>query len=171
MEASQKAMLETAARNIRIGVIEATHAAKSGHPGGSLSIADILAYLYFAEMNIKPEDPAWEDRDRFVLSKGHCAPGLYSALANRGYFPVEELKTLRKLDSRLQGHPDMTLTWICRQVRWGWASARRQAWRSRAKSPGRATAFIRRSATARAKRARSGRRACLRHTTSWITCA
>ena len=91
-------------------MIEETHAAKSGHPGGSLSIADILAYLYFSELNIKPENPAWEDRDRFVLSKGHCAPGLYAALANRGYFPVSELTTLRKLDSRLQGHPDMTLT-------------------------------------------------------------
>ena len=110
MEASQRALLENAARNIRIGVIEETHAAKSGHPGGSLSIADILAYLYFSELNIKPENPAWEDRDRFVLSKGHCAPGLYAALANRGYFPVSELTTLRKLDSRLQGHPDMTLT-------------------------------------------------------------
>lgn len=110
MEASELELLTTAARNIRVGVIEATHAAKSGHPGGSLSIADILAYLYFREMRIRPEDPAWEDRDRFVLSKGHCAPGLYAALANRGYFPVEELKTLRKIDSRLQGHPDMTLT-------------------------------------------------------------
>lgn len=110
MEASERVLLENAARNIRIGVIEETHAAKSGHPGGSLSIADILAYLYFSELNIKPEDPAWEDRDRFVLSKGHCAPGLYAALANRGYFPVSELTTLRKLDSRLQGHPDMTLT-------------------------------------------------------------
>ena len=110
MEASQRALLENAARNISIGVIEETHAAKSGHPGGSLSIADILAYLYFSELNIKPENPAWEDRDRFVLSKGHCAPGLYAALANRGYFPVSELTTLRKLDSRLQGHPDMTLT-------------------------------------------------------------
>ena len=75
MEASQRALLENAARNIRIGVIEETHAAKSGHPGGSLSIADILAYLYFSELNIKPENPAWEDRDRFVLSKGHTAPG------------------------------------------------------------------------------------------------
>ena len=98
MVATEKAMLERAARNIRIGVIEATHAAKSGHPGGSLSIADVLAYLYYREMRIRPEEPRWADRDRFVLSKGHCAPGLYAALANRGYFPVEELKTLRKLD-------------------------------------------------------------------------
>ena len=81
--------------------------AKSGHPGGSLSIADVLTYLYFKEMNINPENPKWEDRDRMVLSKGHTAPGLYSALANRGYFPVEYLKTLRKTDSFLEGHPDM----------------------------------------------------------------
>ena len=99
-----------AARQIRIGVIEGTHAAKSGHPGGSLSIADIMAYLYFEEMNIDPANPTMADRDRFVLSKGHCAPALYAALANRGFFPVEELTTLRKIGSRLQGHPDMTLT-------------------------------------------------------------
>ena len=82
-------------------------AAKSGHPGGSLSISDVLAYLYFKEMNIDPANPNWPDRDRLVLSKGHTAPGLYSALANRGYFPVEDLKTLRHIDSYLQGHPDM----------------------------------------------------------------
>ena len=110
MEPSKKEMLCEAARRIRLGVIEGTHAAKSGHPGGSLSITDILTYLYFSEMNIDPAKPDMEDRDRFVLSKGHCAPALYSTLANRGYFPVEELKTLRKFDSRLQGHPDMRLT-------------------------------------------------------------
>lgn len=110
MEQKQLATLQKAANNIRIGVIEGTHAAKSGHPGGSLSIAEILAYLYFEEMNIDPNAPADPDRDRFVLSKGHCAPALYAALANRGYFPVEELTTLRKIGSRLQGHPDMTLT-------------------------------------------------------------
>ena len=110
MEKTKLEALREAARKIRIGVIEGTHAAKSGHPGGSLSIADILAYLYFEEMNIDPARPQWEGRDRFVLSKGHCAPALYAALANRGYFPVEELTTLRKLGSRLQGHPDMTLT-------------------------------------------------------------
>ena len=90
-----------------MGVIEGTLAAKSGHPGGSLSIAEILTYLYFKEMNIDPKDPQKADRDRFVLSKGHAAPGLYSVLAQRGYFDPEDLKTLRKPDSYLQGHPDM----------------------------------------------------------------
>lgn len=99
--------LKNIANKIRIGIIDATHAAKSGHPGGSLSIADILTYLYFEKMNIDPENPRMEARDRFVLSKGHTAPGLYSALANRGFFPVDDLLTLRKIDSYLQGHPDM----------------------------------------------------------------
>lgn len=107
MEQTLKKELSIAACNVRIGAIEGVHCAKSGHPGGSLSAADIITYLYFKEMNIRPEDPKWEDRDRFVLSKGHIAPALYAALANRGYFPVEELKTLRKIGSRLQGHPDM----------------------------------------------------------------
>ncbi|MBQ8310499.1 MAG: transketolase [Clostridia bacterium] len=110
MEQKKLEVLREAAKNIRIGIIKGTHAAKSGHPGGSLSIADILAYLYFEEMNIDPANPANPERDRFVLSKGHCAPALYAVLANRGYFPVEELITLRKIGSRLQGHPDMTLT-------------------------------------------------------------
>ena len=91
---------------IRKGIIEAVYWAQSGHPGGSLSVADILTVLYFHEMNIKPEEPNWEDRDRLVLSKGHCSPALYSCLANRGYFPIEDLKTFRKIDSYLQGHPD-----------------------------------------------------------------
>ena len=110
MEQVKLEKLCEAARQIRIGVIEGTHAAKSGHPGGSLSIADVMAYLYFEEMNIDPANPKMPDRDRFVLSKGHCAPALYAALANRGFFPVEELTTLRKIGARLQGHPDMTLT-------------------------------------------------------------
>ena len=110
MEQNKLQALRETARQIRIGIIKSTHAAKSGHPGGSLSIADILTYLYFEEMNIDPANPQMPERDRFVLSKGHCAPGLYSALANRGYFPVEELTTLRKIGARLQGHPDMTLT-------------------------------------------------------------
>ena len=91
---------------VRKGVIEGTHAAKSGHPGGSLSAADIFTYLFFEELNIDPQNPDKPDRDRFVLSKGHTAPGYYSALANRGYFPVEDLKTLRHTGSYLQGHPD-----------------------------------------------------------------
>lgn len=92
---------------IRQGVVEGVYHAKSGHPGGSLSAADIFTYLYFKEMNIDPKNPKAENRDRFVLSKGHCAPGLYSTLANRGYFPIDDLKTLRKVGSYLQGHPDM----------------------------------------------------------------
>jgi len=107
MDQTLKKELSIAACNVRIGAIEGVHCAKSGHPGGSLSAADIIAYLYFKEMNIRPEEPKWEERDRFVLSKGHIAPALYAALANRGYFPVEELKTLRKIGSRLHGHPDM----------------------------------------------------------------
>ena len=110
MDAQKLNLLTETATKVRVGIINATHAAKSGHPGGSLSIADVLTYLYFSEMNIDPKNPDMPNRDRFVLSKGHCAPALYSTLANRGFFPVEELTTLRKLDSRLQGHPDMTLT-------------------------------------------------------------
>ena len=99
--------LKNIANDVRIGIIDATHAAKCGHPGGSLSIADILTYLYFEKMNIDPKNPKMENRDRFVLSKGHTAPGLYATLAHRGFFPVEDLVTLRKIDSYLQGHPDM----------------------------------------------------------------
>ena len=99
--------LKKIANNVRKGIVMSVHSAKAGHPGGSLSAADIFTYLYFEEMNIDPKNPKMENRDRFVLSKGHTAPGLYSALANRGYFPVEELTTLRKLGSRLQGHPCM----------------------------------------------------------------
>lgn len=99
--------LQKTANEVRKGIVTAVHSAKAGHPGGSLSAADIFTYLYFEEMNIDPANPKMENRDRFVLSKGHTAPGLYAALANRGYFPVEDLKTLRKLGSYLQGHPDM----------------------------------------------------------------
>ncbi len=99
--------LQLKANEVRKGIVNAVHGAKSGHPGGSLSAADVMTVLYFDEMNIDPQDPEKADRDRFVLSKGHVAPALYSTLANRGYFPVEELKTLRHLGSRLQGHPCM----------------------------------------------------------------
>lgn len=102
-----KLELMKTANEIRKGVVTATHSAKSGHPGGSLSAADIYTYLYFEEMNIDPEEPKKADRDRFVLSKGHTAPGYYSTLAQRGFFPAEDLKTLRKVGSYLQGHPDM----------------------------------------------------------------
>ena len=107
MEKTRIDELSLIAEKIRLGIIEATHSAASGHPGGSLSIADILAYLYFEEMTVYPDDPKNPDRDRFVLSKGHTAPALYSALALKGFFPFEELKTLRQHDARLQGHPDM----------------------------------------------------------------
>ena len=107
MNQSKKLCLKKTANNIRFGIIEAVYNAACGHPGGSLSIADILTYLYFEEMNVNPSDPSDKNRDRFVLSKGHTAPALYSTLAERGFFPKEELKTLRKTESRLQGHPDM----------------------------------------------------------------
>ncbi len=105
-----KLELQKTANEVRKGIVTAVHSAKAGHPGGSLSAADIFTYLYFEEMNIDPKDPKKADRDRFVLSKGHTAPGLYSVLANRGYFPVEDLKTLRHLGSYLQGHPCMQET-------------------------------------------------------------
>jgi transketolase len=107
MDSARKRELAVIAAKIRLGIIESTHAAASGHPGGSLSIAEIMAYLYFEEMKVNAENPKDENRDRFVLSKGHTAPALYSALALKGFFPFEELKTLRQHDSRLQGHPDM----------------------------------------------------------------
>ncbi len=99
--------LQKMANEVRKGIVTAVHSAKSGHPGGSLSAADIFTYLYFEELHIDPENPKDPDRDRFVLSKGHTAPGLYSVMAHRGYFPVEELKTLRHVGARLQGHPSM----------------------------------------------------------------
>ena len=107
MTLQERNQLSITACKVRMGIIESTHAAKCGHPGGSLSAADMFTYLYFKEMNVDPANPKWEDRDRFVLSKGHTAPGLYSALALRGFFPVEDLLTLRKIDSYLQGHPNM----------------------------------------------------------------
>lgn len=107
MDAKTQKQLEEIACKVRIGIIEGVHAAKAGHPGGSLSIAEILTYLYFKEMNIDPKNPKDPKRDRFVLSKGHAAPALYATLAQRGYFSPDELITLRQIGSRLQGHPDM----------------------------------------------------------------
>ncbi len=107
MTSQEKKQLQITACKVRMGIIESTHAAKCGHPGGSLSAADMFTYLYFKELNVDPKNPKWADRDRFVLSKGHCAPGLYAALAHRGFFPVEDLITLRKVGSYLQGHPNM----------------------------------------------------------------
>ena len=107
MTSQERNQLAITACKVRMGIIESTHAAKCGHPGGSLSAADLFTYLYFKEMNVDPANPNWADRDRFVLSKGHTAPGLYAALALRGFFPVEDLLTLRKVGSYLQGHPNM----------------------------------------------------------------
>ena len=107
MEQSKILELSRIANNLRVSIIEGVYNAKCGHPGGSLSIADILTYLYFEEMKVDPKDPSDPDRDRFVLSKGHTAPALYAALAERGFFPKEDIKTLRKTASYLQGHPDM----------------------------------------------------------------
>ena len=107
MTASEKNQLQILAAKVRMGIIESTHGAKAGHPGGSLSATEMFTYLYFKEMNIDPKNPKAENRDRFVLSKGHTAPGLYAALAHRGFFPVEDLPTLRHIDSYLQGHPNM----------------------------------------------------------------
>ncbi len=107
MNQSEKKTLAETANRVRIGILDGVFNAGCGHPGGSLSIAELLTYLYFKEMKVDPANPKATDRDRFVLSKGHTAPALYATLAERGFFPVEELKTLRRIDSRLQGHPDM----------------------------------------------------------------
>ncbi len=107
MNQTQKKELQIQACKVRMGILEGVHSAKAGHPGGSLSAADLFTYLYFKELNIDPKNPKWDDRDRFVLSKGHTAPGLYATLAHRGFFPVEDLLTLRHTGSYLQGHPNM----------------------------------------------------------------
>ena len=107
MDLNEKKQLQILACKVRMGIIESTHSAKCGHPGGSLSATELFTYLYFKELNVDPKNPKWENRDRFVLSKGHTAPGLYAALAHRGFFPVEDLTTLRRIDSYLQGHPNM----------------------------------------------------------------
>ena len=110
MTISEKKQLMATACKVRMGIIEGTHGAKAGHPGGSLSATEAFTYLYFKEMNVDPKNPKWADRDRFVLSKGHTAPGLYAALAHKGFFPVEDLPTLRHIGSYLQGHPNMNET-------------------------------------------------------------
>ena len=107
MTSQEIKQLSILACKVRMGIIASTHAAKCGHPGGSMSATELFTYLYNKELNVDPANPKWEDRDRFVLSKGHCAPGLYAALAHRGFFPVEDLLSLRKVGSYLQGHPNM----------------------------------------------------------------
>ena len=109
MDATIKKQLEITACKVRLGIIEGVFNAKSGHPGGSLSIADLLTYLYFAKMNVYPDNPDEPERDRFVLSKGHTAPALYSTLAEKGFFPKDELKSLRHIGAMLQGHPCITI--------------------------------------------------------------
>ena len=110
MTISEKKQLMATACKVRMGIIEGTYGAKAGHPGGSLSAAEAFTYLYFKEMNVDPKNPKWDERDRFVLSKGHTAPGLYAALAHKGFFPVEDMLTLRHIGSHLQGHPNMNMT-------------------------------------------------------------
>ncbi len=110
MTKEEKKQLMATACKVRMGIVTGIHAAKAGHPGGSLSAADLFTYLYFKEMKVDPKNPKWEDRDRFVLSKGHTVPGLYATLAQKGFFPEEDLVTLRQIGSHLQGHPNMNLT-------------------------------------------------------------
>ena len=155
--------LKKMANEVRKGIVTAVHSAKAGHPGGSLSAADIFTYLYFEEMNIDPKNPKDPDRDRFVLSKGHTAPGYYSAMAHRGYFPVEDLVTLRHIGSHLQGHPcmqhlpgvDMSSGSL------GQGISAPESW---IRNPTVCTRF---SVTARSRKDRSGRLPCSRDTDTW----
>ena len=152
--------LEITACKIRMDILTATHAAKCGHPGGSLSAADLFTYLYFHELRVDPKNPQDPDRDRFVLSKGHTAPGLYSALAERGFFPVEDLKTLRRIDSYLQGHPNMNHVPRCGYVHRLPGPGHLlppAAWPRPASTGTRTAGSIPCWATARFRRARSGR--------------
>ena len=174
MNSNLKKELAITACKVRMGIIEGTHSAKSGHPGGSLLAADVLTYLYFCEMNVDPQHPDKADRDRLVLSKGHVAPALYAVLAHKGYFPVEELKTLRKIGSRLQGHPDMKkvpgVDMSSGSLGQGISAACGMA--KAAKLPEQLTgASMPCWATARFRRARSGRPQCSLRTTIWTTCA
>ena len=160
--------LKKVANEVRKGIVTGVHAAKSGHPGGSLGAADIMTYLYFEEMNVDPADPRKADRDRFVLSKGHCAPGLYAVLAERGFFPKEDLETLRHIGSHLQGHPNMNDT---PGVDMSTGSPPPWPWRLPPSTGAILTARTPCWAMARARRARSGRPPCLPATSSSITSA
>ena len=160
--------LQKMANEVRKGIITGVHAAKAGHPGGSLSAADIFTYLYFEEMNIDPKDPKKADRDRFVLSKGHTAPGLYAALANRGYFPVEDLVTLRQLGSYLQGHPCMQSfrALICLPVHLGQGISAAVVWHWQLKWTVILTVYIHCLVMVRFRKARCGKLQCLPATES-----
>ena len=165
--------LKKVANEVRQGIVTGVHAAKSGHPGGSLGAADIMTYLYFEEMNVDPADPRKADRDRFVLSKGHCAPGLYAVLAERGFFPKEDLETLRHIGSHLQGHPnmndtpgvDMSTGSLGQGISAAWA------WPLPLSTGAILTARTPCWAMARARKARSGRPPCLPATSSSTTSA
>lgn len=173
MEAEKLKRLKEIAANIRLDILEEVFSASSGHPGGSLSIADILAYLYFEEMHVDPANPEAKDRDRFVLSKGHTAPALYAALAERGYIPREDLKTFRHADSYLQGHPDMKHTpgvdMTTGSLGIGISAACGMA--LSAKLSGMLSVFILFWETANPKRGRCGRPLCLPLIISWTTSA
>ena len=145
------ALQQEKAKQLRADIVKMTYLAKSGHPGGSMSCMDVLTYLYFAEMHVDPKNPHDPGRDRFVMSKGHCSPAVYPTLALRGFFPVEDLPTLRHIDSYLQGHPNMNT------VPWARASPLPSAWRWPARSQARTTASIRSWATAKLPRVRSGK--------------
>ena len=166
-----KLMLMKTANEVRKDIVTAVHSAKAGHPGGSLSAADIFTYLYFEEMNIDPKDPKKADRDRFVLSKGHTAPGLYSVLAERGYFPKEDLKTLRHTGSYLQGHPDMKhipgVDMSSGSLGQGISAAVGMA--ISAKLSNADYRCIHCLETARSRKVRYGRLPCLRHIVNWTT--
>lgn len=168
MDSSEIKQLQILATKARMGAILGTFCAKSGHPGGSLSAADIFTYLYFKEMNVDPKNPKWEDRDRFVLSKGHCCPSLYAVLALKGYFEWDELSKLRHVGAMLQGHPDMKGTpgidMSTGSLGQGISAACGMA--LSAKSATRATVYILYSAMARLKKVRYGRLLCLPPTIS-----
>ena len=166
-----KLKLMKTANEVRKGIVTSVHSAKAGHPGGSLSAADLFTYLYFEELNVDPKDPKKADRDRFVLSKGHTAPGLYAALAEKGFFPKEDLITLRHTGSYLQGHPDMKcipgVDMSSGSLGQGVSAA--VGWRLRQRYRVMITAYIHFSVTERSRKVRCGKRRCLRLTTNWIT--
>ena len=173
MTKQEMLQLKMTATRVRMGIIEATHGGKSGHPGGSLSAADVLTYLYFKEMQIDPQNPQDPDRDRFVLSKGHAAPGLYSVLAERGFFPVADLPTLRRSGSYLQGHPNMNtvpgVDMSTGSLGQGVSAAAGMALAAKMKNP--TSTCTPCWVTARSKRASAGKHLCLPTTISWITSA
>ena len=161
-----KVELMKTANEVRKGIIEAVHSAKSGHPGGSLSAADIYTYLYFEEMNVDPKDPNKADRDRFVLSKGHTTPGYYSVLAQRGYFPVEDLKTFRHVGSYLQGHPCMQHT---PGVDMSSGSLGQSAWLFQLSCLERTIVYTHSLEMERFRKDRYGRHLCLQLIRNWTT--